>query len=151
MFFFHLSNHPSDTWKLPHPSSFAKYKALTLKMVPDKRLLWCRHVGRVASRLFSQKFCFSRLLNKCLFFSFNHPNNVCFGTSYFFDMDADDSPFSTSFSILYFSAIVLVLNFLLQPTTFDILVYKTKQQSFRRLYLFNFRTFEVSNHTNSKW
>ena len=65
-------------------------------------------------------------------------------------MDADDSPFSTSFSILYFSVIVLVLSFLLQPATFDILAYKTKQQSVRRLYLFNFQMFEVSNHTNSK-
>ena len=46
-------------------------------------------------------------------------------------MDADGSPFSTSFSILYFSVIVLVLSFLLQPATFDILAYKTKQQSFR--------------------
>ena len=69
---------------------------------------------------------------------------------YFFDMDADDSPLSTSFSILYFSVIVLVLSFLLQPATFEILSYKTKQQSFRRLCLFNFRTFEVSNHTNVK-
>ena len=48
---------------------------------------------------------------------------------YFFDMDADDSPFSTSFSILYFSVIVLVFSFLLQPATFDILADKTKQQS----------------------
>ena len=62
-------------------------------------------------------------------------------------MDAGDSPFSTSFSILYFSVVVLVLSFLLQPATFDILDNKTKQQSFRRLYLFNFRTFEVSNHS----
>ena len=109
------------------------------------------HEGRVASWLFSQKFCFSQLLNKLLFFSFNHPDNVCFGTPYFFDMDTDDSPFSTSFSILYFAVIVLVLSFLLQPANFDILAYKTKQQSFRRMYLFNLRTFEVSNHTNSKW
>ena len=65
-------------------------------------------------------------------------------------MDTDDSPFSTSFSILYFAVIVLVLSFLLQPANFDILAYKTKQQSFRRMYLFNLRTFEVSNHTNSK-
>ena len=62
-------------------------------------------------------------------------------------MDAGDSPFSTSFSILYFSVVVLLLSFLLQPASFDILAYKTKQQSFRRLYLFNFRTFEVSNHS----
>ena len=61
-----------------------------------------------------------------------------------------DPPFSTSFSILYFSVIVLVFSFLLQPATFDILAYKTKQQSFRRPYLFNFRTFEVSNHTNTR-
>ena len=65
-------------------------------------------------------------------------------------MDADGSPFSTSFSILYFSVIVLVLNFHLQPATFDILAYKTKQECFRPLYLYNFRKFEVSNHTNSK-
>ena len=45
---------------------------------------------------------------------------------YFFDMDADDSPFSTSFSVLYFSVIALVLSLLLQPATFDILAYKTK-------------------------
>ena len=45
-------------------------------------------------------------------------------------MDADGSPFSTSFSILYFSVIVLVLNFHLQPATFDILAYKTKQECF---------------------
>ena len=65
-------------------------------------------------------------------------------------MDADNSPFSTSFSILHFLVIVLVLSFLLQPATFDILAYKTKEQSFRRLYLFKFRTFEVLNQTNSK-
>ena len=59
----------------------------------------------------------------------NHLDNVCFGTPYFFDMNADDSPFSTSFSVLYFSEIVMVLSFLLQPATFDILAYNTKQQS----------------------
>ena len=50
--------------------------------------------------------------------------------------------------VFYLSVIVLVLSFLLQRASFDILGYKTKQQSFRQLYLFNFRTFEVSNHTN---
>ena len=63
-------------------------------------------------------------------------------------MDADDSPFSTFFSILYFSVIVPVLSFL--PATIDILAYEAKQQSFRRLYLFNFQTFEVLNHTDLK-
>ena len=61
-------------------------------------------------------------------FSFNHPDNVCFGTPYFFDMDADDSPFSISFSILHFSVIVIVLSFLFQPATFDILAYKIKHK-----------------------
>ena len=44
--------------------------------------------------------CKAAKLNKFSYF-FNHPDNVCFGTPYFFDMEADDSPFSTSFSILY--------------------------------------------------
>ena len=35
------------------------------------------HVRRVSSWLFLQKFCFSRLLNKFLFF-FNRLDNVCF-------------------------------------------------------------------------
>lgn len=35
-------------------------------------------------------------------------------------MDANHSPLSTSFSILYFSVNALVFNFLLQPATFNI-------------------------------
>ena len=35
----------------------------------------------------------------------NHPDNVCFGAPYLIDVDVYDSPFSTSFTILYFSII----------------------------------------------
>ena len=108
------------------------------------------HEGRVASWLFSQKFCFSQLLNKLLFFSFNHPDNVCFGTPYFFDMDADNSPFSTSFSILFAS---YSSGFEFSFTTSKLRHFRlqNKTRNFRQLYLFNFRTFEVSNHTNLNW
>ena len=40
--------------------------------------------------------------------------------------------------------------FFSKKSEINVLAYKTKQQSFRLLYLFNFRTFAPSNHTNSK-
>ena len=45
---------------------------------------------------------------------------------YFFDMDADDSPLTTSVSILYFSVIVLNLRFLLQPEPSKSYLYNKK-------------------------
>ena len=40
--------------------------------------------------------------------------------------------------------------FFSKKSEINVLAYKTKQQSFRLLYLFNFRTFAPLNHTNSK-
>ena len=40
--------------------------------------------------------------------------------------------------------------FFSKKSEINVLAYQTKQQSFGLLYLFNFRTFAPSNHTNSK-
>ena len=85
------------------------------------------HVERITSWLFSQKFCFSRLLNKFLF---------CILTiQKMFALERHTSLIWMQIILLfqlllvfYLPVIVLVLSFLLQRASFDILGYKTKQE-----------------------
>ena len=82
----------------------------------------CPHKMILAFWVFSQTFCFSRLPNKFLLFLLTIQTVSVWRCHIFFAIHAHDSPLSSSCNILYFSLIVLVFNFLLQPAAFDILI-----------------------------